>query len=203
MESRKRSRSANTPEDDFDASNKNANSALDSSSDSERGGEVPVSDFNPNPPSSSTSSSTGEINFGEDPTREALLPMLEEVLQRMQPGETFSHCLQRLSRSDMEEFNRLSELHTKVLHHHELLLMKLKREAILLKALEETVRTSIRLQPLWFLRWTGTPDVVNGPFPEAKMREWASKGYFEKKKAEVLSGTILRAQWKGTSEAFK
>ncbi|CCW64229.1 unnamed protein product [Phytomonas sp. EM1] len=203
MENRKRSRKSTLAEADSDRPDEKTKRAVQSSSASENDEEVATSDFSDNPPLSSTSSSTGEINFGEDPQRAALLPMLEEALRRMLPGEIFSQCLQRLSRSNMEEFNYLSELHTTVLHQYELLLMKLKREAVLLKALEEAARTQAQLQPLWFLRWTDTPNVVSGPFLEQKMREWASKGYFLKKKAEVLSGTALRVQWKSATDTFK
>lgn len=152
--------------------------------------------------SSEVSSEESQVDFGEDPSRDPLVPLLAEALAAMRSGETFGETLNRVAKALPLKLPRLTEVHAELLKQHDLVLMNMKREAVLLRAMSEAAKLQTALPAAWQLRWRAAPDSAHGPFSSDEMQAWAANGYFEKKAADVKNLNAHGSSWVPAADRF-
>ncbi|GET85355.1 hypothetical protein, unknown function [Leishmania tarentolae] len=146
--------------------------------------------------SPSSSSSLSAIEENEEPTARPLLSILEPVLVRLKEGELFADALRRYSKENATAFEALAQLHQEAMAQHEFVMMRMTREAILLKALEEARRARTTLPPVWMMRWRDRPAAQHGPFADDAIQQWGRDGYFAKKEAEIRDINGVGKSWR-------
>lgn len=146
--------------------------------------------------SPSSSSSLSAVVENEDPTARPLLSILEPVLAQLKEGELFADALRRFSKEKAAAFEALAQLHQEAMTQHEFVMMRMTREAILLRALEEARRTSTTLPHVWMMRWKAKPTVQHGPFADDAIQQWGRDGYFGKKEAELRDINGVGKSWR-------
>ncbi|KAG5488077.1 hypothetical protein LSCM1_08141 [Leishmania martiniquensis] len=144
----------------------------------------------------SSSSSLSAVEEYEEPTVTPLLSTLERVLAQLKEGELFADALRRYSKENLSTFEALTQLHQEAMAQHAFVMMRMTREAILLKALEEAHRASTALPRVWMMRWKAKPTVVHGPFSDDAIQQWCCDGYFGKKEAELRDINDVSKSWR-------
>lgn len=145
---------------------------------------------------SSSSSSSAVAEFDERAAA-PLLSALVPVLEHLREGEVFAAALRRLATDkSTTAFDALTQLHQTAMTQHEFVMMRLTREAVLLRALEEARRSHKSLPPVWMMRWSAKPSVEHGPFTHDVVAQWARDGFFRKKEAELRDVNAVGQSWR-------
>ncbi|CAM36435.1 hypothetical protein, unknown function [Leishmania braziliensis MHOM/BR/75/M2904] len=150
-----------------------------------------VTDLSP-----SSSSSLLAVEEYEEPTATPLLSILQPVLAHLKERELFADALRRYSGTKAAAFDALAQLHQAAMTQHAFVMMRMTREAILLRALEEARRTGIALPHVWMMRWKAKPTAEHGPFDDDVIQQWGRDGYFGKKEAELCDINGVRKYWR-------
>ncbi|KAG5487354.1 hypothetical protein CUR178_08440 [Leishmania enriettii] len=146
--------------------------------------------------SPSSSSSLSAVEEYEEPTATPLLSILEPALAQLREGEVFADALRRYSKENAATFEVLTQLHQEAMAQHEFVMMRMTREVILLKALEEARRASTALPHVWMMRWKAKPTILHGPFADDAIQQWCREGYFGKKEAELRDINGASKSWR-------